>query len=180
MSENHRDYSPEALWYVVHTFSGYENKVATSIEQLVENRGLQHMIQEVRVPTEMVTELNDGEKKEVERKIFPGYVLVKMIVTDDTWYLVRNIRGCTGFVGPDSEPIPLSDEEVARMGVGSAEVKVPFEVGDSVKVVDGMFEGMFATVTEIDAANGIVNVSISMFGRETPVELPVGSVVALD
>lgn len=180
MAENHRDYSPDALWYVVHTFSGYENKVATNIEQVVENRGLQHMIQEVRVPVEKVTELENGEEKEVERKVFPGYVLVKMIVTDDTWYLVRNIRGCTGFVGPDSEPIPLSDEEVARMGVGTAPVEAPFEVGDSVKVVDGMFEGMFATVTDIDTAKGIVNVNISMFGRETPVELPVGSVVPLD
>lgn len=180
MSENNRDYSPDPLWYVVHTFSGYENKVATNIEQVVENRGIRHLIQEVRVPTETVIEEKDGVKKEVERKIFPGYVLVKMICTNDTWYLVRNIRGCTGFVGPDSEPIPLSDEEVARMGVGSVSVEAPFEVGDSVKVVDGLFEGMFATVTGLDMEKRLVNLNISMFGRETPVELPVNSVVPLD
>lgn len=181
MSDNNRDYSPDPLWYVVHTFSGYENKVANNIEQVVDNRGLRHLIQEVRVPTEVVTEVKEnGEKKEVERKTFPGYVLVKMICTNDTWYLVRNIRGCTGFVGPDSEPIPLTDEEVARMGVGSVEVEAPYEIGDSVKVVDGLFEGRFATVTGVDMEKNVVNLSISMFGRETPVELPINFVVPLD
>lgn len=138
--------SEEAKWYVVHTYSGYENKVATNLEKIVENRNLQDLIQQVYVPTETVTEIKDNKKKEVERKIFPGYVLVKMVMTDDSWYAVRNIRGCTGFVGPSSKPIPLSDEEVAALGVEKKSVEVQYNVGDSVRIVDGALEGFVGTV----------------------------------
>ena len=129
--------SDTAKWYVVHTYSGYENKVATSIENAVENRKLHDLIQEVRVPTETVVEIKDDKKREVERKLFPSYVLVKMIMTDDSWYVVRNIRGVTGFVGLGSKPVPLTDEEVARLGVDTGKVEVNFAVGDSVSVVSG-------------------------------------------
>ena len=136
----------EAKWYVVHTYSGYENKVASNLEKTVENRQLQDLIQEVRVPTEMVTEVKDNKTRQVERKIYPSYVLVKMVLTDESWYVVRNIRGCTGFVGPSSKPIPLTDEEVARMGVEVRQVEVSYEVGDSVRIVDGPLEGFVGTV----------------------------------
>ncbi|MFI3326191.1 MAG: transcription termination/antitermination protein NusG [Clostridia bacterium] len=164
-------------WYVVHTYSGYENKVASNLEKVVENRGLQDFIKEIKVPTEMVTEIReDGKTKEVERKIFPGYVIVKMIVTDESWYAVRNIRGCTGFVGTTTDPIPLSDEEVERLGVERRSVEVAYNVGDSVKVVHGPLDGFVGTVTEIDIPNGSVKVVVSMFGRETPVDLELGQV----
>ena len=127
----------ESRWYVVHTYSGYENKVASNLETTVENRQLHDLIQEIRVPTETVTEVKDGKQREVERKIFPGYVLVKMVMTDESWYIVRNIRGCTGFVGPSSKPIPLTDAEVARLGVESREVEVSYAIGDSVQIIDG-------------------------------------------
>lgn len=130
--------SDEAKWYVVHTYSGYENKVASNLEKTVENHSLQNLIFEIRVPTEKVTEVAaNGKTKEVERKIFPGYVIVKMILTDESWYAVRNIRGCTGFVGPSSKPIPLTDEEVERLGVETRNVEVSYNVGDSVQITDG-------------------------------------------
>ena len=160
----------QAKWYVVHTYSGYENKVATNIEKVVDNRGLRDLIPEVKVPTETVTEIKDDKTKEVERKLFPGYVMVKMVMNDDTWYIVRNIRGCTGFVGPGSKPIPLTDEEVARMGVESKVVEVNYAVGDTVNVIDGTMVGFSGKVAEIDTENNFVRVIISMFGRETPVE----------
>lgn len=162
----------EARWYVVHTYSGYENKVASNLETTAENRGLQDLIQEVKVPTETVTEIKeDGTSREVERKIFPGYVFVKMVYTDETWYVVRNIRGCTGFVGPSSKPVPLSDDEVARMGVETKSVEVSYQVGDSVRIIDGPLEDFVGIVESIDSANNSVRVTVSMFGRETPVEL---------
>ncbi|WP_085834239.1 transcription termination/antitermination protein NusG [Clostridium merdae] len=161
----------DVRWYVIHTYSGYENKVASNLEKTVENRQLQDLIQEIRVPTEMVTEIKDGKKREVERKIYPSYVLVKMALTDESWYVVRNIRGCTGFVGPTSKPIPLSDEEVARMGVEKKTVEVSYQVGDSVHIVDGPLEGFVGTVEEVDLDKNRVRVTVSMFGRETPVEL---------
>ena len=142
--------SDTAKWYVVHTYSGYENKVATSIENAVENRKLHDLIQEVKVPTEMVTEIKDDKKREVERKIFPSYVLVKMIMTDDSWYVVRNIRGVTGFVGPGSKPVPLTDEEVARLGVDTGKVEVNFAVGDSVSVIAGYLDGFIGTVEALE------------------------------
>ena len=131
----------EAKWYVAHTFSGYENKVASNIQTVVENRNLHDLIQEVSVPTETVVEIKeDGSKKEVERKIFPSYVLVKMVMNDDTWYVVRNIRGCTGFVGPESKPVPLTDEEVKKLGVEKISVGVAYAEGDIVNVIDGPLE----------------------------------------
>ncbi len=163
--------SREAKWYVVHTYSGYENKVATDLATMVESRGMQDLIQDIRIPTETVTEIKEDKKKEVERKIFPGYVLIKMIVTDDSWYVVRNIRGCTGFVGPASKPVPLTDDEVAALGVEKHSVEVGYSEGDNVKIISGPLEGYSGTVRMVDTANNSVCVVLSMFGRETPVEL---------
>jgi len=171
----------DARWYVVHTYSGYENKVASNLQMVVENRKLQDLIQDIRVPTETVTEIKDDKKREVERKIFPGYVLVKMVLTDDTWYIVRNTRGCTGFVGPESKPIPLTDKEIQKLGVEqAAAVEVSYAVGDSVKIVDGPLEGFIGQVTEIDLEKNKVRVVVSMFGRETPAELELEQAVSLD
>ena len=172
--------SEEAKWYVVHTYSGYENKVASNLEKTVENRQLQDLIQEICVPTETVVEIKDNKKREVERKIFPGYVIVKMILNDDSWYAVRNIRGCTGFVGPSSKPIPLTDEEVARLGVENKSVEVSYQVGDSVKITDGPLEGFIGVVEEINTDKNLVRVTVSMFGRETPVELELDQVETVE
>ena len=166
----------EAKWYVVHTYSGYENKVATNLEKIVENRKLQDWIHEIRVPTETVVEVKDNKKREVERKIFPGYVLVKMVMTDDTWHLVRNIRGATGFVGSGNKAIPLTEEEIAALGVEKREVVVSYQVGDTVKITDGALESFLGTVEEIDLDHSKVRVVVSMFGRETPVELELDQV----
>ena len=167
-------------WYVVHTYSGYENKVATDIENAVENRKLHDLIAGVMVPTEKFVEIKDNKKREVERKIFPGYVLVNMIMTDDSWYVVRNIRGVTGFVGPGSKPVPLSDEEVAALGVEKKQVEVNFEVGDSVKIIDGYLDGFIGVVEELDTDRNMVKVVVSMFGRETPVELELDQVQTIE
>ena len=161
----------EAKWYVVHTYSGYENKVATNLEKIVENRKLHDWIHEIRVPTETVTEIKDNKKREVERKIFPGYMLVKMVMTDDSWYVVRNTRGCTGFVGPNGKPIPLTEEEVNALGVEKREIEVNYAAGDTVRIVDGPLENFTGVVDELDLEKNKVRVTISMFGRETPVEL---------
>lgn len=166
-----------AKWYVVHTYSGYENKVATNIETVVENQGLQALIEEVRVPTEKVVELKDDKEREVERKIFPGYVLVKMILTDDSWYVIRNIRGVTGFVGPGSKPIPLTEKEVAALGVETVTVEVNYAVGDTVSVVNGPLEGFVGVVNAIDTDKKIVTITVSMFGRDNQVELALNQVV---
>ena len=176
-------------WYVVHTYSGYENKVASNIETVVENRKIHDQILEVKVPTETVTEIrDDGTKKEVERKIFPGYVLVKVAVyededsdelqmNDDTWYVVRNTRGCTGFVGPASKPVPLSAEEVEKMGVEkAAPLAVDFNVGDTVQITAGPLEGFMGLVEAIDTENFKVKLKVNMFGRETPAEVEIGQV----
>lgn len=163
--------SENAKWYVVHTYSGYENKVATNIEKAVENRKLHDLFGEVKVPTQTVTEIKDNKKREVERKIFPSYVLVKMVLTDDSWYVVRNTRGVTGFVGPTSKPIPLTEEEVAKLGVETRQVEVDYAEGDNVKIVGGPLEGFIGRVEKIDLQNNLVSVIVSMFGRETPVEL---------
>lgn len=171
----------EARWYVVHTYSGYENKVASTLMTTVENRGLSDMIQDVKVPTEIVTEIkDDGSSKEVERKLFPGYVFVKMIYTDETWYVVRNIRGCTGFVGPSSKPVPLSENEVYRMGVETRVVEVSYKVGDQVRIIDGPLEDFVGIVDELDTDKNYVRVTISMFGRETPVELELNQAEAIE
>ena len=164
--------SDEAKWYVVHTYSGYENKVASNLEKTVENHSLQNLIFEIRVPTEKVTEVAaNGKTKEVERKIFPGYVIVKMILTDESWYAVRNIRGCTGFVGPNGKPTPLTEEEVAALGVEKREVEVNYDVGDMVRIIDGPLENFSGHVDEVDREKNKVRVTISMFGRETSVEV---------
>ena len=161
-----------AKWYVIHTYSGYENKVASSIEKAVENRRLHDLIQGVKVPMETVEEIRDNEKRLVERKMFPGYVLVKMILTDESWYLVRNTRGCTGFVGANSnKPLPLSEEEVAKMGVEKHEIVLEYGVGDSVRITDGPLDGFIGVVEELQPDKNKVRVVVSMFGRETPVEL---------
>ena len=170
----------EAKWYVVHTYSGYENKVASNLEKTVENRQLQDLIQEVRVPTEMVTEVKDNKTRQVERKIYPSYVLVKMVLTDESWYVVRNIRGCTGFVGPSSDPIPLTDAEVAALGVETKQVEVSYGVGDSVQIIDRPLEGFVGIVEEIDPEKNRVRVTVSMFGRETPVELELDQAEMVD
>ena len=163
--------SQEARWYVVHTYSGYENKVASDLATVVENRGMQDLIHDIKIPTETVTEIKEDKKREIERKIFPGYVLIKMIVTDDSWYVVRNIRGCTGFVGPGSKPVPLTKEEVAALGVEKHSVEVGYKEGDNVKIISGPLEGYTGVVKTVDTENNNVCVVLSMFGRETPVEL---------
>ena len=170
--------SDQARWYVVHTYSGYENKVASSIENAVENRKLHDLICEVRVPSETVTEIKDNKKREGERKIFPSYVLIKMVMNDETWYVVRNIRGVTGFVGPGSKPVPLTDEEVARLGVEKNEIEINFEVGDNVSIIDGYFDGFIGKVTSIEKEKGIVRLTVSMMGKDVPVELSLDQVVA--
>ena len=173
--------SETAKWYVVHTYSGYENKVAQNIEKVVESRKLQDLICEVKVPTETVTEVKDNKTKTVERKIFPGYVLVKMVMTDESWYIVRNTRGCTGFVGPGSKPVPLSEEEVMKLGVEKApQIEVSYDVGDSVKIMDGPLEGFIGTVTELDTEKNRVLVTVSMFGRETPGELELSQALSVE
>lgn len=170
----------DARWYVVHTYSGYENKVASNLITTVENRNLQDLILEVKVPTETVTEIKDDKEKQVERKLYPGYVFVKMVYTDETWYVVRNIRGCTGFVGPSSKPVPLTDEEVYRMGVESRVISISYKVGDTVRIIDGPLEDFVGTVEELDADNNYVRVVVSMFGRETPVELELNQAEAVE
>lgn len=171
--------SESARWYVVHTYSGYENKVAGSIENAVENRKLQDLICEVRVPTETVTEITEKGKKDVERKVFPGYVLIKMVMNDETWYIVRNIRGVTGFVGPGSKPVPLTDDEVMRLGVEKNEIEISFAVGDSVSITGDVFNGFIGQVSSIDKEKGTVRVIVSMMGKDVPVELALKDVAPL-
>ena len=161
----------EVNWYVVHTYSGYENKVKANIEKTIENRHLEDQILEVRVPMQDVTELKNGAQKLVSRKMFPGYVLVKMIVTNESWYLVRNTQGVTGFVGHGSDPIPLTVEEVRRMGIEKIYIDLDVEVGDTVKVINGPFENFMGVVEEVNMEKQTLRARISMFGRDTPVEL---------
>ena len=161
----------EAKWYVVHTYSGYENKVKANIEKLVGNRGMQDQIFEVAVPLEDCVEDKNGKQVVVQRKVFPGYVLVNMIMNDNTWYVVRNTRGVTGFVGPGSKPVALSEEEVNKLGIQLQKSKIDVELGETVQVIDGPFEGSGGNVTEILEPTETVIVTLSIFGRETPVEL---------
>ena len=178
-------------WYVVHTYSGYENKVKTNIEKVVENRGMQDQILEVKIPTETVTEIVGEKRREVERKLFPGYVLVKVAVllddddrpsmSDEAWFVIRNTRGVTGFVGPDSKALPLSEEEVYKLGVEKRSVEVNYAVGDTVNIVDEIFDGFTGTVEEIDVENNLVRVSVSaLFGKETKVELELDQVEPIE
>lgn len=165
-----------AKWYVVHTYSGYENTVKASIEKAVENRKMHELIHEINIPVETVTEIEDGQTKTTERKVFPGYVLVKMIMTDESWHLVRNVRGVTGFVGSENKAIPLTDAEIFSLGVEKREVVVGVKEGDTVKVIDGPLDGFLGTVEEVDAEKGRLRVVLSMFGRETPVDLELDQV----
>ena len=170
-----------ARWYVAHTYSGYENAVKTAIEKFVANRHLEDKILDIQIPLETVTEVTEeGKTKEVERKVFPGYVLVKMIMTDDTWHLIRNIRGVTGFVGSANNPSPLTEEEVQALGMEKHEIVVLYKVGDQVKITDGPLATFIGTVDEIDAEKNKVCVVASMFGRETPVELELDQVEVVD
>ena len=174
------DYN-DAKWYVIHTYSGYENKVAKDLETIVENRKLQDYIMDIKIPTETVTEVkDDGTQKQYERKIFPGYVLIKMIVTDDSWFVVRNTRGVTGFVGPASKPVPLTDAEVESLGVEKHSVEVSYKAGDNVKIINGPLEGFVGVVEEVDVASNDVRVLISMFGRETPAQFELDQVALAD
>lgn len=163
----------ELNWYVVHTYSGYENKVKANIEKTIENRKLQDQIFEVRVPLQDVVEMKGGVKKNVSKKMFPGYVLVNMVMNDDTWYVVRNTRGVTGFVGPGSEPVPLTEAEMRNLGiVGSDEkIQIDIEVGDLVEVTSGAWEGRVSTVKAINMSKQTVTIEVDMFGRETSVEI---------
>ena len=158
-------------WYVVHTYSGYENKVKTDLEKTVKNRELEEYIFDIVVPIEEQIEIKDGKRKTNLKKVFPGYVLVKMIVTEESWYIVRNTRGVTGFVGSGSDPIPLTEEEIRKMGFELTEVNVDYEVNDSVKILNGPLENFVGVVQEINKEKHKVKVLVSMFGRETPVEL---------
>jgi transcriptional antiterminator NusG len=178
--------SSEPRWYVAHTYSGYENKVKANLEKIIENRGLQDVIMDIRIPVETVREENGTDEegnavvKEVENKIFPGYVLVKMKMSDATWHVVRNIRGVTGFVGPGSKPVPLTDEEVAAIGVEVRQIRLDYEVGDSVTVKSGPLKGYIGTVEEISEDLKKIKVLVSMFGRETPVDLELDQVEPMD
>jgi len=160
-------------WYVAHTYSGYEKKVKTNLEKIVENRGLHEMICDIRIPTETIVESDGGREKEVESKVFPSYVLIKMVMTDETWHVVRNIRGVTGFVGPGSKPVPLSEEEVAAIITEEPQVTTAssFAVGDMVDIIDGLFRGYSGRLTEISEDGNEVTVVISTVGKDMPVEL---------
>ena len=171
------DQATRAYWYAVHTYSGYENKVAKDLETMAQNRRMTDLIQEVKVPTEMVPEIKDGKEKLVERKIFPGYVLVKMVMTDDAWYIIKNVRGVTGFVTSGSnKPTPLTEDEVYQLGVEKREIVVGYGVGDTVSIVDGPLTGFNGEVEMLDIEKNKVRVTVSMFGRETPVELELDQV----
>ena len=169
-----------AKWYVVHTYSGYENAVAAAVLKAAENRRMQDLIHEINIPMETVTEHTDAGEKTYERKVFPGYVLVKMIMTDESWHLVRNVRGATGFVGSEGKAIPLTEQEIYALGVERKEIIVGFAVGDTVRVADGPLEGFLGTVDELDAERDYVRVIVSMFGRETPIDLELDQVESVE
>ena len=166
-----KDYDMNPRWYVVHTYSGYENKVKTDLEKTIKNRELEDFFFDIVVPMEEQIEIKDGKKKVNLKKVFPGYVLIKMIVTEESWYIVRNTRGVTGFVGSGTDPIPLTEDEIRNMGFEVADVNVDYEVNDSVRVMNGPLENFIGVVQEINKEKRKVRVMVSMFGRETPVEL---------
>ena len=161
----------EANWYVVHTYSGYENKVKANIEKTIENRHLEEEILEVRVPMEDVVEMKNGARKTVQKKLFPGYVLINMIMNDDTWYVVRNTRGVTGFVGPGSKPVPLTEAEMKPLGIKTENVSVDFEEGDTIAVVAGVWKDTVGVVQRMDFGKQTATINVELFGRETPVEI---------
>lgn len=161
----------EANWYVVHTYSGYENKVKANIDKTIENRHLENQILEVRVPLEDVEENKDGKRRIVQKKMFPGYVLIHMVMNDDTWYVVRNTRGVTGFVGPGSKPVALSEAEMERLGIQNVVVQIDFEVGDSVVITSGVWKDTESVIQSINEAKRTVTINVEMMGRETPLEI---------
>ena len=161
----------EANWYVVHTYSGYENKVKANIEKTIENRHLEDQILEVRVPMQDVVEMRNGAKKSVSKKLFPGYVLINMVMNDDTWYVVRNTRGVTGFVGPGSKPVPLTEAEMLPLGISNENVVIDFAVGDSVVVMGGVWKDTVGMIQSINENKQCVTINVDLFGRETPVEI---------
>ena len=161
----------EAKWYVVHTYSGYENKVKANIEKTVENRNLHDQILEVIVPLETVVEIKDGSKKAAQKKMFPGYVLLNMVMNDDTWYVVRNTRGVTGFVGPGSKPVPLTEEEMLPLGIKKEEIQVDFAEGDTVVVTGGAWKDTVGVITALNVQKQTATINVELFGRETPVEI---------
>ena len=161
----------EANWYVVHTYSGYENKVKANIEKTIENRHLEEEILEVRVPMEDVVEMKNGARKTVQKKLFPGYVLINMIMNDDTWYVVRNTRGATGFVGPGSKPVPLTEAEMKPLGIKTENVSVDFAEGDTIAVVAGVWKDTVGIVQRMDFGKQTATINVELFGRETPVEI---------
>ena len=161
----------EAHWYVVHTYSGYENKVKANIDKTIENRHLEDQILEVRVPMQDVVEMKNGAKKSVSKKMFPGYVLINMVMNDDTWYVVRNTRGVTGFVGPGSKPVALSEAEMERLGIQNVVVQIDFEVGDSVVITSGAWKDTESVIQSINEAKRTVTINVEMMGRETPLEI---------
>ncbi len=161
----------EANWYVVHTYSGYENKVKANIEKTIENRHLEEQILEVRVPMQDVVEMKDGASRQVQKKMFPGYVLINMVMNDDTWYVVRNTRGVTGFVGPGSKPVPLTEEEMRPLGISSDTVEIDFTEGDSVVVTGGVWKDTVGIIQAINENKQSVTINVDLFGRETPVEI---------
>ncbi len=163
--------SDVAKWYVAHTYSGYENKVKANLDKTIENRHLENQIFEVRVPMQDIVEIRNGMKKAVPKKMFPGYVLVNMVMNDETWYVVRNTRGVTGFVGPGSKPVPLTEAEMKPLGIRVSNVTCDFDIGDSVAVVAGVWKDTLGTVTKIDMGKQIATISVELFGRETPVEI---------
>ena len=175
-----KDYVMEPRWYVVHTYSGYENKVKTDLEKTVKNRELEEYFFDIIVPMEEQIEIKEGKRKANLKKVFPGYVLIKMIVTEETWYIVRNTRGVTGFVGSGTDPIPLTEEEIRAMGFDEATINVDYEVNDSVQILNGPFKDSVGTVQEINKEKHKVKVLISMFGRETPVELEFSQIQKVD
>lgn len=161
----------EANWYVVHTYSGYENKVKADIEKTIANRHLENEILEVRIPMEDVVELRNGAKKHVQKKLFPGYVLINMFMNDDTWYVVRNTRGVTGFVGPGSKPVPLTEAEMRPLGIKEANMVVDFKVGDMVTVIGGVWKDTVGVIRSMNEGKQTVTINVELFGRETPVEI---------
>lgn len=161
----------EANWYVVHTYSGYENKVKANIEKTIENRHLEEEILEVRVPMQDVMELKNGARKTVQKKMFPGYVLINMVMNDDTWYVVRNTRGVTGFVGPGSKPVPLSEAEMKPLGIKAENISVDFAEGDTIAVVAGVWKDTVGVVQKLDYSKQTATINVELFGRETPVEI---------
>ena len=169
-----------ARWYVVHTYSGYENKVKVNLEKLIDNRGLQDLIPEIEIPMEEVVEVKEGKQKIIQRKIYPGYVFIRMVMTDETWYVVRNTRGCTGFVGPGSKPVPLTEEEVKSMGIIEKQIDIDIKVGENIKVVSGPLENFEAIIKEINLEKRKIKAFVNMFGRETSVELEFNQIEKLD